>query len=134
VVVPEEVLSKREPLTAYERSQIEQHTVAGEQILATIEFFDGVRPIVRASHERWDGEGYPDRLAGDQIPLAARIVFVCDAFDAMTSERPYRPAMSRADALEEIARCAGSQFDPTVVESLLRVLRAADPYGVIGNA
>ncbi len=134
VVVPEEVLSKREPLTAYERSQIEQHTVAGEQILATIEFLDGVRPIVRASHERWDGEGYPDRLAGDQIPLAARIVFVCDAFDAMTSERAYRPAMSRSDALEEIARCAGSQFDPTVVEALLRVLRAADPYGVIGNA
>jgi HD-GYP domain-containing protein (c-di-GMP phosphodiesterase class II) len=70
---------------------------------------------VRSSHERWDGAGYPDNLVGEQIPLGARIVSVCDAFDAMVADRPYRAGMDPADALAELARCAGSQFDPAVV-------------------
>ncbi|MGI8846607.1 MAG: HD domain-containing phosphohydrolase, partial [Thermoleophilaceae bacterium] len=133
LAVSEAILCKREPLTAYERSQIEQHTVIGERILAPIELLAGVCPIVRHCHERWDGSGYPDRLAGDRIPLAARIVFACDSFDAMTTDRPYRAALSRSEALEELKRCAGTQFDPAVTQSLLRVLGAADPYGVLGS-
>ena len=78
--------------------------------------------IVRSCHERWDGRGYPDRLAGDEIPLIARIVCCCDAFDAMTSDRPYRPARSPGDALDELRSCSGTQFDPAVVEALAAVV------------
>ena len=78
--------------------------------------------IVRSCHERWDGGGYPDRLAGDKIPLVARIVCCCDAFSAMTSDRPYRKAMSEKSALGELRRCSGSQFDPRVVEALVRLI------------
>ncbi|CAN5232187.1 hypothetical protein BH20ACT13_BH20ACT13_02770 [soil metagenome] len=78
--------------------------------------------IVRSTHERFDGTGYPDRLAGEEIPLAARIIAVCDALDAMTSRRPYRVARPWADALEEIRRCSGSQFNPAAVEALVAVL------------
>jgi len=81
-----------------------------------------VRKIVRHDHERWDGTGYPDGLRGPQIPLGARIVFVVDAYHAMTSDRPYRRALPVDDALEELRRCAGTQFDPDVVEAFLRVL------------
>lgn len=133
LAISETILCKREPLTAYERSQIEQHTVVGEQILKPIEFLATVCPIVRSCHERWDGDGYPDRLAGPDIPLAARIVFACDAFDAMTTDRPYREALTRDEALEEMKRCSGTQFDPAVVQTLLLTLRAADPYGVVGH-
>ena len=87
--------------------------------------------VVRASHERWDGGGYPDRLGGDAIPLGARIVAVCDSFDAMTTDRAYRAAMTVPDALAELERCAGSQFDPRVVAAFRAVLaaEAAAPAG-----
>jgi len=83
--------------------------------------------LVRSCHERWDGQGYPDRLAGEDIPLVARIVCVCDAFSAMTTDRPYRRALSDREALAELHRCTGSQFDPDVVDALVAVLSAQPP-------
>ena len=125
LAVPEAILSKPGPLTAAERRQIEQHTVIGERILAPVDFLEPVRPLVRHAHERWDGKGYPDRLAGEAIPLGSRIIFACDAFDAMTTDRPYRAALPSSEALAELRRCAGSQFDPRVVAALLEELRSA---------
>ena len=87
-----------------------------------------VGKIVRSCHERWDGKGYPDGLAGEEIPLAARIVFCCDAYNAMTTDRPYRKAMRREDALAEIRDNAGSQFDPTVAAALERVVLSDERY------
>ena len=81
-------------------------------------------PLVRGAHERWDGTGYPDGLAGDQIPLGARILFACDCYDAMTADRPYRPALPVAEAKQELRRVAGTQLDPGVVDALLGVLDA----------
>jgi HD-GYP domain-containing protein (c-di-GMP phosphodiesterase class II) len=103
---------------------MQRHTIVGEQILAPVEFLARVRPIVRHEHERWDGEGYPDGLSGEDIPLGARIVLVCDAFHAMTSDRPYRTAMSHADARAELIAGAGTQFDPRIVDAFLAVLDA----------
>jgi HD-GYP domain-containing protein (c-di-GMP phosphodiesterase class II) len=122
IAVPEAILNKRGPLTRPQREQIERHTVIGEQILAPVEFLAGVGRLVRHEHERWDGTGYPDGLAGEDIPLGSRIVLACDALHAMTSDRPYRDAMSRAEAFAELRRNAGAQFDPRVVETLLLVV------------
>lgn len=99
-----------------------RHTTIGQRILGAAAALRPVARIVRASQERWDGQGYPDGLAGTQIPLGARIVLVCDAFDAMTRDRPYRPSLSREQALAELRRCAGGQFDPCVVEAFCDVL------------
>jgi HD-GYP domain-containing protein (c-di-GMP phosphodiesterase class II) len=82
---------------------------------------------VRASHERWDGNGYPDRLAGEEIPLAARVISACDAFNAMTSDRPYRAAMDDADAIAELRRGSGNQFDPDVIDVLVSLLGVEEP-------
>ena len=101
-----------------------QHTVIGARIIAAAPELLPVADMVRSSHERWDGGGYPDRLAGDEIPLGARIVAVCDSFDAMTTDRAYRAAMPDADAIAELERCAGSQFDPRVVAAFRAVLEA----------
>jgi HD-GYP domain-containing protein (c-di-GMP phosphodiesterase class II) len=127
IAVPEAILDKRGPLTTEERAQVERHTVVGEQILAPVEFLAGARRLVRHEHERWDGAGYPDGLAGEAIPLGARIILACDAYHAMTSDRPYRRAMSAAAAREELRRHAGTQFDPQVVDALLAVLGGASP-------
>ena len=99
-----------------------RHTLVGERILAAAPALLDVAKLVRSSHERYDGEGYPDGLAGEAIPLGARVIGVCDAWDAMTTDRPYRRAMSREDALAELERCAREQFDPTVVEVFRAVL------------
>ena len=115
LAIPESILSKTGPLTGAEWGFIRQHTVIGERILSVAPSLAGCAAIIRSSHEWWDGSGYPDGLAGEDIPLAARIVFVCDAFDAMISSRPYRPARSEEEALAELRRCAGTQFDPSVV-------------------
>ena len=120
--MPESILSKAGPLTPAERQEIEQHTVVGERILAPVSFLAPVLPQVRHAHERWDGAGYPDRLAGERIPLGARIIFACDAYDAMTTNRPYRRGMDPSDARAELVRNAGSQFDPHVVDALVAVL------------
>ncbi|HEX8068170.1 MAG TPA: diguanylate cyclase [Thermoleophilaceae bacterium] len=116
MAVPDAVLEKPSSLDEREREMIRQHTVVGERILAVAPALRSIGRLVRYSHERWDGSGYPDRLVGEEIPLGARIIAVCDAFDAMTTDRPYQPAISLDEALAELRRCAGSQFDPQVVE------------------
>jgi len=98
------------------------HAGKGNRILEPIDFLKPIRPLVRHAHERWDGNGYPDELAGEEIPLGARIVFACDAYDAMTTDRPYKKALSDADARQQLIDGAGTQFDPRVVEVLLEVL------------
>jgi diguanylate cyclase (GGDEF)-like protein/putative nucleotidyltransferase with HDIG domain len=120
--VRSEVLKKPGRLTAEEFEEIKQHTVIGAKMLERIPFFAPVQPIVRSAHERWDGRGYPDGLAGDDIPLGARIVCACDAFHAITSDRPYSKARPVEEAAAEMRRCSGSQFDPRVVDALLEDL------------
>ncbi len=120
--IPPEIINKNGPLDAAERTLIETHTIEGETMLEQVGGLLGhVGRIVRSCHEHWDGSGYPDRLAGEAIPLVARIVCTCDAFSAMTTDRSYRRALSHVDALAELQRCAGSQFDPRVVEALVQV-------------
>jgi len=123
--VPSEILRKPGPLTAEERVIMEQHPVLGERILAPIERLGDVRPVVRACHERWDGHGYPDGLAGEDIPVESRIIFVCDAFHAMTTDRPYRQALSDEEACRRLRAAAGSQFDPAAVEAFVRLHESA---------
>jgi HD-GYP domain-containing protein (c-di-GMP phosphodiesterase class II) len=122
--VPEAILNKPGPLTDEERPAIERHPLIGEGILSPVEFLADALPLVRAAHERWDGTGYPDGLAGKEIPLGARILFACDCYDAMLAERPYRPALEPEQARTELRRVAGTQLDPRVVEALLGVLDA----------
>jgi putative nucleotidyltransferase with HDIG domain len=128
IKVPKEILDKPATLTPAERHVIEQHTIWGEQMLSGVGgMLAEVGRVVRSCHEWWDGGGYPDGLAGTAIPVSARIVCACDAFSAMTTDRPYREARSVADALEELQRCAGTQFDPAVVQALARVLKGDVP-------
>jgi hypothetical protein len=122
IQIPPAVLNKPGPLDAEERALIETHTIAGERMLTKVGgLLAHVGNIVRSCHERWDGAGYPDQLAGAEIPLVARIVCVCDAYSAMTTDRPYRKAMSKPEARAEVERCAGTQFDPRVAAALLSV-------------
>ena len=100
-----------------------RHTIIGERILLSAPALRPVARLVRSSHERWDGSGYPDGLVGEEIPLGARIVAVCDAFDAMTTDRPYRRKISERAALAELVACAAVQFDPSVVDAFVRALR-----------
>ena len=125
--IPASILMKPGPLTTEERSMIERHPELGERILAPIDQLEAVRPIVRACHERYDGLGYPDGLKGDEIPLEARIIFACDAFHAMTTDRPYREALSVEEAFRRLVSAAGTQFDPGVVDVCLRVLKQPPP-------
>lgn len=120
--IPDSILDKPGPLNAQEWAFMRTHTVIGERILCAAPALTDAARLVRASHERFDGSGYPDRLAGEQIPLGARIIAVCDAYDAMVSTRPYRSRMSVEVALEELRRCGGSQFDPRVVEAFRAVV------------
>ena len=122
LAIPEDVLRKPSTLSEVEKLMLERHPQIGFRMLESL----GVQPVaewVLHHHERWDGAGYPNKLAGDQIPLGARIIFVADAFDAMTSDRAYRRAIPERDALAELERCAGSQFDPEVVKALADELR-----------
>jgi two-component system cell cycle response regulator len=125
VAVPDTILHKPGPLDDVEWEIMRQHTVVGERILSAADSMRPVSRVVRASHERWDGRGYPDGLAGEAIPLEARIVCACDAYDAMLSQRPYKDAMSPREAIAELRRCAGTQFDPRVVEVLEAAVLAA---------
>jgi HD-GYP domain-containing protein (c-di-GMP phosphodiesterase class II) len=122
--VPQAILAKPGPLTAEERAIVETHPVLGERILAPIEQLTEVGHIVRSCHERFDGAGYPDGLAREEIPLEARIIFACDAYHAMTSDRPYRKALDNGEARLRLTESAGSQFDPAVVAAIVRVLDA----------
>ena len=120
--IPSEIINKPGALDEEERAIIETHTIEGEEMLERVGGLLGhVGHLVRSCHERWDGAGYPDRLAGQRIPLIARIVCACDAFSAMTTDRPYRAALTRNEALAELARCSGTHFDPQVVAAILRL-------------
>jgi HD-GYP domain-containing protein (c-di-GMP phosphodiesterase class II) len=121
--IPNEIINKPGPLTPEERLIVETHTVIGEEMLDRVGGVLGnVGHLVRSCHERYDGGGYPDGLVGDQIPLVARIVCCCDAYSAITTDRPYRKGRTPAEALAELQRCAGSHFDPLVVDALMRVV------------
>jgi two-component system cell cycle response regulator len=113
--VPDEILTKRGPLNQAEWSLMRNHTLIGERILSSAPAMSRVARLVRSTHERWDGAGYPDSLVGDEIPLGARVIAVCDAFVAMTQQRPYRTPLSHQEALQELRNCAGTQFDPELV-------------------
>jgi diguanylate cyclase (GGDEF)-like protein len=119
VGIPDDILRKGSDLTEPEWRTMQEHPVIGERIVRTIPGLGPVARIVRHEHERWDGTGYPDGLTGEEIPIGARIILACDAYHAMTSDRPYRQALSHADAINELAKGAGSQFDPQVTELLI---------------
>ena len=118
VSLPDHILRKTGPLSTEEYEQVKRHPVAGAQLIARVDGLDPIISWIRHSHEHFDGSGYPDRLSADAIPLASRILLVADAFDAMTSDRPYRTAVSPEEALYELERCSGSQFDPECVRAL----------------
>jgi HD-GYP domain-containing protein (c-di-GMP phosphodiesterase class II) len=121
--IPNEIINKPGPLTPEERAVVETHTLIGEEMLDRVGGVLGnVGHLVRSCHERYDGGGYPDGLAGEAIPLVARIVCACDAFSAITTDRPYRDGRSQEEAIAEMRRCAGSHFDPDVVEALARAV------------
>ncbi|MBA2348907.1 MAG: HD domain-containing protein, partial [Solirubrobacterales bacterium] len=125
--ISSEILGKPGPLDAEQWRTMRRHPIIGERILARVPFLEDVARAVRHEHERWDGTGYPDGIGGERIPLASRIVLVCDSYHAMTSDRPYRAAMAPEVALGELRDNAGSQFDPTVVSALLAELGAPGP-------
>jgi diguanylate cyclase (GGDEF)-like protein len=120
--IPEAILSKPGPLTDDERKIVEKHPELGERIIAPIDRLEEVRPIVRHCHERYDGTGYPDRRAGEDIPIESRIILVCDAYHAMTTDRPYRKRLPEHEAIRRLEEGAGTQFDPEVVGVCKRVL------------
>jgi len=129
--ISDRVLRKAGRLTPIERAEVQQHAILGERILAGTSLTE-VLPWILHHHERWDGAGYPARLAGDQIPFEARVLAVCDAYDAMTSDRPYRSALSAAAALQEIDLNMGTQFDPVIAEAFIRVLgRSSSPQDLL---
>jgi ribonuclease P protein subunit RPR2 len=115
VAVPDAILFKPGPLSEPERALVRRHPEVGSEILRHIDFLDEAKQVVRHHHERWDGAGYPDGLAGEAIPLAARVFALADALDALTSERPYRAAISFAEARRQIRAETGAQFDPAIV-------------------
>jgi putative nucleotidyltransferase with HDIG domain len=119
VAIPDDILNKPGPLTDSEWLLMKEHPVIGERILRVLPGLGSVARIVRHEHERWDGGGYPDGLAGEAIPLGSRIIIAADTYHAITSDRPYRAAKPHAVAVDELARCAGSQFDPKVTEALI---------------
>ena len=135
IAVPDEIINKPGPLDDDEWAIMKTHTVEGERMLQQVGgLLSSVGVVVRASHERWDGGGYPDGLAGEQIPLAARIVSACDAFNAMTTDRSYRKALPLAVAVGELRANAGTQFAPDVVDALIAVVERDAPGWELGLA
>jgi diguanylate cyclase (GGDEF)-like protein len=126
LAIPDVVMQKSGPLDPTEWGFVHSHTLIGQRILSAAPALRPIGEIVRSTHENWDGTGYPDGLAGESIPLAARIIAACDAYSAITSDRPYRAARSREEAVAELRRCAGGQFDQEVVELLCTVLADED--------
>jgi HD-GYP domain-containing protein (c-di-GMP phosphodiesterase class II) len=122
VAIPHDILGKRGPLDGSEWKVMREHPVMGERILRRTPELAPIAPLVRHEHERWDGQGYPDGLAGEAIPIGSRIILACDAYNAMITARPYRSPMSHEDAVAELRRGAGTQFDPAVVAALLAEL------------
>jgi putative nucleotidyltransferase with HDIG domain len=134
IAIPKEILHKPAALTDEEFELIKRHTIEGQLMLDRVGgLLSRVGKIVRSCHERWDGTGYPDGLAGMQIPVAARIVFACDAYNAMTTNRPYRDAMPREAAVAELIANAGTQFDPEIVAALIRVVEQGEPVATTAD-
>jgi two-component system cell cycle response regulator len=129
--VPDAVVHAPGRLTDEDWQFVQLHTLVGERLLRSNFGMDGVATVVRSSHERWDGGGYPDGRAGEQIPLASRIVFVCSAFQDMTTQRSHRPALTASQALQELQRCAGTQFDPAVVAAFVGAF--SDRFSTVGE-
>jgi HD-GYP domain-containing protein (c-di-GMP phosphodiesterase class II) len=129
VAIPDEILSKPGPLNDSEWAFMKRHTLIGERIISAAPALMRVARCVRSTHERYDGGGYPDGLAGEDIPLIARIVAVCDAYDAMVTKRVYRGARDSAAAITELRDCSGTQFDPDVVEAFVIALRLVEAQG-----
>jgi HD-GYP domain-containing protein (c-di-GMP phosphodiesterase class II) len=127
VAIPNEILYKPGPLSPDEWEVMRTHPLIGERILLRTPELARIAPLVRHEHERWDGRGYPDGLCGEGIPIGSRIILACDAYSAMITARPYREPMSHEEALRELELGAGGQFDPRVVEALLRVLALREP-------
>lgn len=134
IAIPDRILHKPGPLDECEWAIMREHPVFGERLIADVPGLEHLAPVLRAEHERWDGRGYPDGLAGEKIPLASRIAFVCDAFHAMTSDRPYRRSLGREAAIREIEAGVGSQFCPRSSRALLELLaERAQPAVPIGS-
>jgi len=133
VGISDSILHKPGPLTRSEWNLMRRHTVLGSEIISEIHFLARANEVVRSHHERWDGRGYPEKLEGEDIPLASRVLAVADAFEAMTSSRLYRRGMPVEKALGELERSAGAQFDPTVAQRMVDLVRSgAIPLGEIG--
>jgi putative two-component system response regulator len=122
--IPEATLSRREALTGEEWTDIRRHSLLGAEMVKDIPYLSAAFPVIRYHHERWDGQGYPEGLAGEAIPLGARIVCLADSFDAMTTDRPYSPARPLEFAFQEVLRCSGSHFDPVVVQAFVKAWQA----------
>ncbi|MFL5901492.1 MAG: HD domain-containing phosphohydrolase [Solirubrobacterales bacterium] len=133
VAIPDEILHKNGPLTEAERDLMQKHTLVGERVLAAAPALLRVSKVVRSSHEHWDGGGYPDGLEGTAIPLGSRIILICDAYSAMTGSRYYGPQMAPAEAIEEIRRSAGRQFDPDLVELFVAKVTTGAPEARAGK-
>ena len=129
VAVPDSVLQKSGPLTEPEFELVQRHPVVGARIVSSVAELAHLAPAIRAGHERWDGRGYPDGLCEEEIPVVSRVTFVCDAYDAMVSDRPYRRALPPKLAVDEVRRNAGSQFCPSASSALLAVLDRGRPNG-----
>ncbi len=127
VGIPDAILQKQGPLDEQEWQLMRQHPVVGEHIIAGTPGLSHLAPAMRSEHEHWDGHGYPDGLIGEEIPLPSRITLACDALNAMTNDRPYRPAMTLEHAQDELLACAGTQFDPQIVDALLAEVRSPLP-------
>jgi HD-GYP domain-containing protein (c-di-GMP phosphodiesterase class II) len=122
IAIPDAILNKPGPLDEDEWRFMRRHTIIGERIVSGAPALSEAARLIRASHERFDGDGYPDGLRGEEIPIGSRVIAVCDAFDAMIADRPYRASLSPAAAMRELERCSGSQFDPVVVEAFRETL------------
>ena len=123
VAIPDKVLLKEGALTPEERELIEQHPLIGADLISGLEVYKDCVDIVKYEHERWDGSGYPEGLKGEEIPLGARIVAVADVYDALRSDRPYRPALSLDQAIEELKQMRGRELDPKLVDILFEILQ-----------
>jgi HD-GYP domain-containing protein (c-di-GMP phosphodiesterase class II) len=135
VAIPDAIIDKPAALDDEEWAFMRRHTIVGERIIAAAPALGGAAKLVRSSHEAFDGSGYPDGLAGEQIPLGARIIAICDAFDAMISDRPYSRPRTIEEAIAELRRCAGAQFDPALVRLFEQAMadRAAAPTAGVAD-
>ncbi len=134
IAVPSEILQKTSALTDDEWALMREHSAEGEKILREVEGYDDIATVVRSHHERWDGAGYPDRIAGEQIPVLARVIAVADSYNAMTTARPYRGPMTPEEAIDQLVRGKGTQFESHMVDAFIAVLDRSDAGLPAGDA